>query len=129
MKGCLLAPFKLVGIIFRLFKFGIVWCLENGIKGFVAAGVFILIIGLVLGQCNRGGNTAMDMPKTGINIPTKVEAPYSVTSGTEAYFTEKCHWQGSILIIENYWYLKDGVWVSSEGRARTLSDKPKVVKR
>jgi hypothetical protein len=52
-----------------------------------------------------------------------------VTADANTYFMEKYHWQGSILIIENYWELKNGAWVNSGGRAMTLSGKLKVVTR
>ena len=128
MRGCLLAPFKLFGIIFRVIGAGIVWCWDSGIKGFVVAGAVILLFGLLLGQCNNPKSNGTVIT-TGVNLPTKVEAPYYVTADAKTYFMEKYHWQGSILIIENYWELKNGAWVNSGGRAMTLSGKLKVVTR
>ena len=107
MRGCLLAPFKLFGIIFRAIGAGIVWCWDSGIKGFVVAGAVILLIGLLLGQCNNPKSTGTVIT-TGVNLPTKVAAPYYVTADAKTYFMEKYHWQGSILIIENYWESENG---------------------
>jgi hypothetical protein len=129
LKGCLLAPFRLVAVLFRAIKEGIVWCFENGIKGFVVAGAVIILIGLILGRtCGANSTPLSNIAITGDDIPTKTEAPYLVliASGPD-YFTQKYHWQGNLLIMENYWYLKDGKWIN--GTADAISGSIKIENR
>jgi len=130
MKGCLLAPLRIIVALPVLLIEGAKWCLKNGMKGFIAFGVFMLIIAVILGKtCGGSAPDKADIPTGGDNMPTKIEAPYYVTTGSEQYFVEKYHWQGSLLLIQNYWELKGGDWVNSGDKARALSNKPKVVKR
>ena len=131
MKGCLLAPFTFLAFLWHSLWKGVFWCFENGMKGFIAGGVVVIIIGVILGQsCNGGGakGKISDITTTGIGIPTKIEAPYyiSVTNGDD-FYTQSYHWQGNLLILENYWYLKDGKWL--KGPADAISGTIKVVTR
>ena len=134
LKGCLLAPFKFIVTIFRLIIFVIVWCLKNGIKGFVVASVIVIFIGFILGKTcggNSGTSTSSSISTTiaaiGFNIPDKITAPYYIMDGADNYYTQKYHWQGNLLILDNYWYLKDGKWVNRPADA--ISGTIKIITR
>lgn len=123
LRGCLLLPFKLIPWLIRQIINGVKWCINAGTKGWIILGVvgFIVLI-MLLGQCSYCMNPAPPtLPTKTIDEPTKIEAPYYLAVGKDMYYMEKFHWQGSVLIIENYWKLEGNKWISSEGRAKALS--------
>jgi hypothetical protein len=127
MSGCLLAPFKLIAFIWHSFWKGVFWCFENGLKGFVVVGIAVIIFGIILGKSCGGSGPSVTVITTGIDLPNKISAPYYVEVNGDGYYTQSYHWQGSLLILDNYWYLKDGKWIS--GPAYAISGKIKVVTR
>lgn len=131
LRGCLIAPFKIIPFIIRGLINGVKWCINAGVKGWIILGVvgFILLLG-TLGQCSYCMNPGVEIPPSqAVGVPSKAEAPYYAKIGNEIYYTEKYHWQGSVLIIENYWKLEKGEWVNSEGRAKAITGKIKVYPR
>ena len=138
LAGCLLAPFRLMWFVVQFLWYGVQWCFQNGIKGFVVFGVGVLILAMIFGGtragCSRGSHNAdVTAPTSGLQLPSKTDAPYYVQeSNGVSYFMQKYHWQDtSLLIIENYWQLQGGKWTFHDNQALALSgkDNPAVVTR
>jgi len=123
MKGCLLAPFKIIPFGFKLVGRFFLWCFTSGIKGFVVFGFVVVLAGFLLGRCSGHSDTVIQ-PLIEQGMPTKTEAPYYITTSKgEAYFVAAYHKQGTIVIMDTYWYVKSTTWVSSGGKAKALTDK------
>ncbi len=132
MKGCLLAPFRILAAIPVILVEGFKWCRENGTKGFIVAGVFVLILAAVFGRLSSCGQKAPDLSDLAtatINMPSKTDAPYYAITSDKIYYMAKYHWQTpSLLIIEHYWQVKGDRWIEYD-KALSLANKPKVGKR
>lgn len=133
MKGCLLFPFKVLVAIPQFLINGGKWCLENGIKGFIVFGVFVLIIAAIFGKMTSCGQKSppaeISQPNTTTNMPSITQAPFYVQTDDKLYYVEKYHWQtGSLLIIQDYWFVKGDHWVNVD-KALAVSGKPQVGKR
>jgi len=111
MSGCLLAPFKLIGFIFKGIWSGILWCLHSGIKGFVVGGVAILIIGLILGSFRGGEPAVTTTTATQQNEPTKVQAPFIVTTDTRYFYIQSYTRVGDGYLLVNVWAFEGKKWV------------------
>lgn len=134
MKGCLLAPFRIIAAIPTLIIEGGKWCLANGKVGFIVFGIVVLIISFGLGKlssCGQHGPDIKDLPTAIIDMPSKSTAPYYAITSDKIYYMAKYHWQtGSLLIIEDYWTVKGDRWVNvGEDKALAIAGKPKVGKR
>jgi hypothetical protein len=120
MTGCLLAPFKILGFIFKAIWLLLLWCCTNGIKGFVVGGFFVLVIGFFLGSLHGGGSPAQQTTPTSPNqVPTKVEAPYLVKQNGESFYTLEAKQQGSDYILTPCWTSQDGKWIKFESMRLT----------
>jgi hypothetical protein len=122
LSGCLLAPFKLIGFIFKAIWEGIKWCFRNGIKGFVVFGFCVLVVGFFLGQLH-GSPAETNTATTQQGEPTIAQAPYIVRTNTQYFYTKEARQDGSDYILTPCWALVNNKWMKYETMRL-----PKVVK-
>lgn len=119
MTGCLLAPFKILGFIFKAIWLGILWCCTNGIKGFVVGGFCILVIGFFLGSLHGAPATQQTTQGLQNQGPTKIEAPYLVETPTQNFYALEALKQGDDWILTPCWSFQNGKWVKFESMRLT----------
>jgi hypothetical protein len=110
MTGCLLIPFKVLGFIFKGIWSGILWCLHSGIKGFVVFGFFVLVIGLILGSFQHSA-PAVTTQAVQPSEPTKVQAPFIVTTDTRYFYVKSYTRVGDGYLLVNVWAFEGKKWV------------------
>jgi len=93
----------------RTFGAFIDWCLRNLLRFIIIGAIIFVVFGFVLQTCQQGP----DKP------PAKVEdMAYQVVTYSRIYYTDSCEWEGSDLILKNFWVKEGDKWVFYEKELR-----------
>ena len=112
MAGCLLAPFKVMGFIFKAIWAGVLWCFHSGIKGFVVGAFCLLVIAFILGSFQHSvpaetSTTQVTLPSE----PTKQQAPYIVQTDTRYFFVQSYEQVTDGYLLVNVWAFEGKKWI------------------